>query len=101
MDAFSAIVEPNRRLLLETMRAGPCTVTTLVNASGLSQPAVSKHLKALKAANLVVVRPEGQRRWYALNAQPLQEVDNFLEPYRQYLSNKLDQLEQHLDEMDQ
>jgi len=101
MDAFSAIVEPNRRLLLETMRRQPCTVNTLVKVAGLSQPAVSKHLKILKEANLVVVRPDGQKRWYELNAQPLMEVDKFLEPYRQFLSNKLDHLEKHLDEMDQ
>jgi len=101
MNAFSAIVEPNRRLLLETIRQQPCTVNTLVSAVGLSQPAVSKHLRVLKQANLVVVRPDGQKRWYELNAQPLMEVDEFLEPYRQYLSSKLDTLEQHLNEMDQ
>ncbi len=100
MDAFSAIVEPNRRLMLEAVRREPCTVTMLVEIAGLSQPAVSKHLKALKSPNLVVVRPEGQKRWYELNAGPLQEVDQFLEPYRQFLSNKLDDLEQHLDQMD-
>ena len=101
MDAFSAIVEPNRRLMLEAMRRGPCTVNALVEVTGLSQPAVSKHLKVLKATNLVVVRPDGQKRWYELNAQPLMEVDEFLEPYRQFLSAKLDRLERHLDEMDQ
>ena len=101
MDAFSAIVEPNRRLLLETIRRRPCTVNELVAVTGLSQPAVSKHLKVLKATNLVVVRPDGQKRWYELNAEPLMEVDEFLEPYRQYLSDKLDHLEKHLDEMDQ
>ena len=99
MDAFSAIVEPNRRLLLEALRQGPCTVHDLVEVAGLSQPAVSKHLKVLKAANLVVVNPDGQRRWYELNAQPLHEVDQFLEPYRRFLSGKLDDLERHLDEM--
>ncbi len=101
MDAFTAIVEPNRRLLLDAMRSKPCTVSTLVELLGLSQPAVSKHLKILKEANLVVVRPDGQKRWYELNAQPLAQVDEFLEPYRRYLSSKLDRLEQHLDEMDQ
>lgn len=100
VDVFSAIVEPNRRLLLETMRKQPCTVNTLVAAAGLSQPAVSKHLKVLKAANLVVVRPDGQKRWYELNAQPLMEIERFLEPYRQFLGNKLDALEQHLNAMD-
>jgi len=101
MDAFSAIVEPNRRLILESVRHQPCTVNELVEVTGLSQPAVSKHLKVLKASNLVVVRPDGQKRWYQLNAEPLNAVDQFLEPYRQYLSKKLDRLEQHLDAMDQ
>jgi DNA-binding transcriptional ArsR family regulator len=101
MDAFSAIVEPNRRLLLEAIRRKPCTVNMLVEVAGLSQPAVSKHLKILKEANLVVVRPDGQKRWYELNARPLLEVDRFLAPYRAFLGGRLDDLERHLDEMDQ
>ena len=101
VDAFSAIVEPNRRLMLETMRQKPCTVNELVTVTGLSQPAVSKHLKVLKASNLVVVRPDGQKRWHELNAAPLQEVDQFLEPYRKFINRKLDRLEHHLGEMDQ
>ena len=100
MNAFNAIAEPNRRLLLEAIREEPCTVNTLVKAAGLSQPAVSKHLKVLKAANLVVVRPEGQKRWYELNAAPLTEVDEFLEPYRKFMSDRLDALEDYLDNMD-
>lgn len=90
MDTFQALVEPNRRVLLESIRQQPCTVNMLVKVAGLSQPAVSKHLKVLKAANLVTVRPDGQKRWYELNAQPLSEVEEFLEPYRQFFSRKLD-----------
>ncbi len=100
MDAFTALVEPNRRKLLEAVRQQPCTVTMLVEVAGLSQPAVSKHLKLLREANLVVVRPEGQKRWYELNAKPLEQVDSFLEPYRQFMSDKLDALETHLDNME-
>ena len=100
MDAFSAIAEPNRRVLLEAMRQKPCTVNTLVQIAGISQPAVSKHLKVLKEANLVTVRPQGQKRWYEVNADPLMEIDGFLEPYRLLLSNKLDALEKHLDDME-
>ena len=100
MDTFTALVEPNRRKLLEAVRQRPCTVTMLVEVAGLSQPAVSKHLKLLREANLVVVRPEGQKRWYELNAKPLVQVDSFLEPYRQFMSDKLDALETHLDNME-
>ena len=99
MDTFQAIVEPNRRVLLESIRQQPCTVNMLVKVVGLSQPAVSKHLKVLKAANLVIVRPDGQKRWYELNAQPLSEVEEFLEPYREFFSRKLDNREQHLNNM--
>ncbi len=100
MDAFTALVEPNRRKLLEAVRQRPCTVNMLVEVAGLSQPAVSKHLKLLREADLVVVRPEGQKRWYELNAKPLEQVDSFLEPYRQFMSDKLDALETHLDNME-
>ena len=100
MDTFTALVEPNRRKLLEAVRQQPCTVTMLVEVAGLSQPAVSKHLKLLREADLVVVRPEGQKRWYELNAKPLEQVDSFLEPYRQFMSDKLDALETHLDNME-
>ena len=63
----------------------------------LSQPGVSKHLKVLRDAGLVEVRPEGKRRWYGLRAQPLAEVDRWLAPYREYWSGRLDALERHLE----
>lgn len=99
MDAFGALSEPNRRILLESIREQPCTVGMLVKVAGLSQPAVSKHLKVLKQANLVSVRPDGQKRWYELNAQPLEEIDAFLGPYRRFLGEKLDDLARHLDQI--
>ena len=101
MNTFNALAEPNRRRLLEAIRLAPCTVNMLVTQCGLSQPAVSKHLKYLREADLVTVRPEGQKRWYELNPTPLKEVEAFLEPYRQLLSNQRDSLEAHLDLMDQ
>ena len=97
MDTFTALAEPNRRRLLEAIRQEPCTVNMLVTRSDLSQPAVSKHLKYLREANLVVVKPDGQKRWYSLNPPPLEEIEEFLEPYRQLFLNRLDALEQHLD----
>lgn len=65
---------------------------------GLSQPGVSKHLRVLREAGLVAVRPEGRQRWYGLRPQPLAEVDAWLEPYRRYWSARLDALERHLEE---
>lgn len=98
MDTYAAIVEPNRRHMLDLLREGPRTVGRLVDALGLSQPAVSKHLRVLREAGLVKVRPDGQRRRYELNAEPLSELESWLEPYRQYWSERLDALEQHLND---
>ena len=64
----------------------------------LSQPGVSKHLKVLREAGLVVVRAEGKQRLYALRPEPLAEVDQWLEPYRGFRSRRLDALERHLEE---
>ena len=66
-------------------------------AVGLSQPVVSKHLRILREANLVAVEPQGQRRLYSINPQPLIELDQWLLPYRQFWAAKLDALEEHLD----
>ena len=97
MDTFTALAEPNRRRLLEAIRLEPCTVNMLATRSDLSQPAVSKHLKHLREANLVVVKPDGQKRWYSLNPTPLEEMEEFLEPYRQLFLTRLHALEKHFD----
>lgn len=98
MSTFDALAEPNRRRILDVLRAAPATVNALVEAIGLSQPAVSKHLRVLREAGLVTVRPDGQRRWYQVNARPLADLDAWLEPYRELWSDRLDELERHLDE---
>ena len=97
MDVFTAVAEPNRRRLMAAMSHQARTVNELVEVAGLSQPAVSKHLKLLREAGLVRVRPDGQKRWYEVSPEPLNEVERFLEPYRRYLSDRLDALEDHLD----
>lgn len=69
----------------------------LVDRLGLSQPAVSKHLRVLKEAGLVEVRPDAQRRLYRIRPEPLAELDDWLAPYRRLWSTHLDQLEDHLE----
>jgi DNA-binding transcriptional ArsR family regulator len=98
MTAYTALAEPNRRQILDLLREGERSVGDLVARLKLSQPGVSKHLKVLREAGLVEVRPEGKQRWYGLHAQPLSEVDEWLEPYRVYWSGRLDALERHLEE---
>jgi DNA-binding transcriptional ArsR family regulator len=63
----------------------------------MSQPSVSKHLRVLKEAGLVDVRPDAQRRLYRIRTEPLVEIDAWLAPYRRLWANSLDALERRLD----
>jgi DNA-binding transcriptional ArsR family regulator len=96
--AYAALAEPSRRRILDLLRGGERSVGELVGPLNLSQPGVSKHLRVLRQAGLVEVRPDGRQRWYRLRAQPLAEVDEWLEPYREHWSRRLDALERHLEE---
>jgi DNA-binding transcriptional ArsR family regulator len=71
-------------------------VTDLVEQVGMHQPGVSRHLKVLRDAGLVEVRRDAQRRMYRLRAEPLMELDAWLEPYRAEWAGRLDSLERHL-----
>ncbi len=93
---IEVLAEPNRRQLLDVLRTGERSVNALVATVQLSQPAVSKHLRVLRDAGLVDVRPDGQRRLYRLRPEPLMELDEWLEPYREMWRTSLDKLERHL-----
>ncbi|HLK42895.1 MAG TPA: metalloregulator ArsR/SmtB family transcription factor [Thermoleophilia bacterium] len=95
---MEALAEPNRRRIVELLRDGERSVGELVRETGLTQPAVSKHLRSLKNAGLVEVRREAQRRIYRIRPQPLAELDAWLEPYRRLWNGHLDLLERHLKE---
>ena len=97
--ALDVLAEPNRRLILDLLRERERPVGELVNELSVSQPAVSKHLRVLRDAGLVGVRIDAQRRLYRVRAEPLQALDEWLEPYRDLWRARLDQLEAHLDEM--
>src|SRR3954452_3670107 len=98
MSAYAALAEPSRRRILDLLRVRERSVNELVDSVGLSQPGVSKHLKVLREAGLVAVRPDGRQRLYGLRPQPLAEVDAWLEPYRAFWAGRLDALERHLEE---
>jgi len=97
---FDVLAEPARRRILDVLRSGERPVGDLVTELRLSQPSVSKHLKVLREAGLVQVRPDAQRRWYGLRTEPLLELDAWLAPYRALWDPALDALERHLDEME-
>jgi DNA-binding transcriptional ArsR family regulator len=96
---FEVLAESNRRRILDLLRAAERPVGDLVDELGVSQPAVSKHLRVLREAGLVEVRSLGQQRIYRVRAEPLQAVDEWLQPYRRLWSSRLDRLERHLDAM--
>jgi DNA-binding transcriptional ArsR family regulator len=93
---IEVIAEPSRRHILDQLLKGEQPVSALVEQLSMAQPVVSKHLRILRDAGLVTVRPEGQRRMYSLRAEPLIELDAWLEPYRNMWRTSLDKLEQHL-----
>ena len=100
MVVFDVVAEPQRRRILDLLLEDERPVGELVDALGLSQPAVSKHLKVLRDAGLVEARVDGQRRVYRLRAEPLRQIEEWLLPYRAAWRDRLGALERHLDEME-
>jgi DNA-binding transcriptional ArsR family regulator len=94
--ALEVLAEPRRREILDLLLAGERPVGDIVSGTGLSQPAVSKHLRVLKDAGLVTARADAQRRLYSVRPEPLLEIDEWLAPYRQMWGGSLDRLEGHL-----
>ena len=97
---FTVLADPTRRQILELLAERERSVSELVAAFRVSQPAISRHLRVLREAGLVRVRDEGQRHIYRLEAQRLAELDAWLAPYRRFWAERLDALEQHLDKED-
>jgi DNA-binding transcriptional ArsR family regulator len=97
---FDVVAEPARREILDLLVAGPRSVGEIVEATGLSQPNASRHLRVLREARLVESQPEGQRRLYELRPEGLAELFGWLAPYRRLWRGSLDALEKHLDEME-
>ena len=94
--AFEVLADPTRRRVLDLLRDDDHTVTELVDALAMSQPAVSKHLRVLRDAGLVEARVDAQRRVYTLCPEPLAEMDAWLAPYRRFWRGKLASLQRHL-----
>jgi len=98
---WTALADPHRRAMLDALRDGPCPVGELASALGLSQPMTSKHLRVLRNAGLVLVRKQAQQRIYAVNPQPVAEIETWLAPYRKLWNERLDALAEHLDQEEQ
>lgn len=98
--AFDLLADPTRRRVLDALRSGERSVGELVERLEMSQPAISKQLRVLREAGLATVRVDRQRRIYRLEPGPLREIDEWLAPYRAYWEERLDELEETLDSME-
>jgi DNA-binding transcriptional ArsR family regulator len=93
---FTALADPTRRSILEQLARGEATVNELAAPHALTLPAISKHLKVLEKAGLVVKGREAQWRPCRLQAAPLRAVDSWMAPYRRFFEERFDRLEQQL-----
>jgi DNA-binding transcriptional ArsR family regulator len=94
--ALEALAEPTRRAILELLADGEQDAGSIAARFPVSRPAVSRHLRVLREAGLVRVRPDAQRRLYALEPGPLAELDEWLGRYRGFWANRLDALDVHV-----
>ena len=96
MHAFDVLGDPVRRRILELLAAGEqssgAVSATIQNEFGISQPAVSQHLRVLRDNGFATVRPEGARRLYSVRPEPLRDVDAWLDTFRRFWTPHLDAL---------
>jgi len=96
MHAFDVLGDPVRRRILELLAEGELASgaigAVVQDEFGISQPAVSQHLKVLRESGFATVRPDGARRLYAVESAPLHEVDAWLDTFRQVWEQRLDSL---------
>ena len=96
---LSALAEPNRLRIVELLRDKPRPVGEIAKELLIRQPQVSKHLHVLSEAGLVEVHPVAQMRVYQLRPKPFEELDSWLETFRQLWEARLDTLDEYLQEL--
>ena len=90
VNTFQTLADPTRRRIVEALGAGEMQVGDIVARAGIHQSGVSRHLRILADARFVTMRPDGQRRLYALRAEPFRELDHWLAAYRSLWEARLD-----------
>jgi DNA-binding transcriptional ArsR family regulator len=96
-DTFETLADPSRRRIIAALRTGERPVGEIVGEVGIHQSGVSRHLRILQESGFVSVRPEGQRRLYALRAEPFRELEAWLRDYRQVWEERLDRFDAALE----
>ena len=93
IDVFQTLADPTRRRIVEVLRDGEQQVGDVVAKAGVHQSGVSRHLRILYESGFVSMRPDGQRRLYALRPEPFRELEEWLGPYRKLWETRLDRFE--------
>ena len=96
MNTLQALSDPTRQRIVEMLAGGALSSGEIASRFHLSPPAVSQHLKTLRGAKLVSVRPEKQKRIYELNPEGIREVSDWVEKVRAFWNPRLDALEEIL-----
>jgi DNA-binding transcriptional ArsR family regulator len=94
---FAALSEPSRLRIVELLRAGPMSVGEIAAALDIRQPQVSKHLRVLGDSRIVIGEALARRRIYHLEAEPFEQIGNWLESFEQLWEVRLDSLGSYLD----
>lgn len=95
---FRALADPTRRRILGLLRGGRRTVGEIAENFRTSRPAISRHLRVLRAAGLVVTHRNGTARICQLNAKPLRAIDKWLQGYQAFWGERLRNLKQYVEE---
>ncbi|MGD0790125.1 MAG: metalloregulator ArsR/SmtB family transcription factor [Terriglobales bacterium] len=95
---FHALADPTRLAVLELLRAGPQAAGQIAEAFPISRPAISKHLRQLHKARLVLPSRRGRHRFYRLNVEPLEAVDSWLDQYRNFWAANLRDLKWYVEQ---
>lgn len=97
IDVFHAVADPTRRAILDRLRTGDAPVNDLAAGFHMTRPAISKHLRVLREADLVTERRDGRNRVYSLQPAPLRDVVAWIDAYRSFWETHLMNLKRHLE----
>jgi DNA-binding transcriptional ArsR family regulator len=98
-ETFAALADPTRRAMLARLALGECRVGELAEPFAMTAPAVSKHLRVLERAGLISQRREAQYRWCRIEPGLLREVSDWAEHYRSLWEQRLDRLDDYLQQL--
>lgn len=98
-DVFQAIADPTRREIIRMIAIQPLNLNSVADKFDISRPAISKHIKILTECGLIIINQKGRERHCEANLRKLNEVSDWVEQYKEFWTQKLDALENYLEEL--